>query len=417
MAKQLAGVTKAELMARILSKRLKLPLQECLDVCELALEKKKGKRPEADFDISKYGQHLVAVKFFYFGDKYRGFATQAGTCMETIEGQLLEAAKKTRLVPSDVSSSAFHWSRCGRTDKGVSSFGNVVTFLSRKGVDPMQKLNQQLPSDIRVTSWSTTEKGVKRLPGSQELFDARFDCRGRSYKYLFYEDGMDIEKMIQGAKKMEGFHDFRNFCKIDVQGTLSWTRHINSIKIEQIGLVNSPLLPKDQKKDQLYCATISGTAFLYHQIRCMMAVLFMIGRGQEDPCIVDALLDIEKVPGKPEYHFEDGFPLILDDCRFEGLEFKASIRESSRMCSELYTRWRRINMEREMIELLLRKHITEEVTIKPHTQLYPMGKCKPYVPLLNRVRGMALEDIKEQFETKKRNREQLEDISTTESSL
>ena len=36
------------------------------------------------------------------------------------------------------------------------------------------------------------------------------------------------------------------------------------------------------------------------QVRCMAAVLFMVGRGEEDPSIVAQLLDIEAQPRKPQ---------------------------------------------------------------------------------------------------------------------
>jgi tRNA pseudouridine38/39 synthase len=37
------------------------------------------------------------------------------------------------------------------------------------------------------------------------------------------------------------------------------------------------------------------------QVRCMAAVLLMVGRGQEDPSIVRKLLDLEASPCKPQY--------------------------------------------------------------------------------------------------------------------
>ena len=33
--------------------------------------------------------------------------------------------------------------------------------------------------------------------------------------------------------------------------------------------------------DELWAVTIKGSAFLWHQVRCMVAVLFMIGQGLE----------------------------------------------------------------------------------------------------------------------------------------
>ncbi len=40
--------------------------------------------------------------------------------------------------------------------------------------------------------------------------------------------------------------------------------------------------------------TISGHAFLMHQVRCMAGILFLIGNGLETPDIVKHMLDIEK---------------------------------------------------------------------------------------------------------------------------
>ncbi len=40
--------------------------------------------------------------------------------------------------------------------------------------------------------------------------------------------------------------------------------------------------------------TLSGHAFLMHQVRCMAGILFLIGNGLETPDIVQHMLDIEK---------------------------------------------------------------------------------------------------------------------------
>lgn len=38
-------------------------------------------------------------------------------------------------------------------------------------------------------------------------------------------------------------------------------------------------------EDQLYAMTIKGTAFLWHQVRCMVSLLFFIGQGLESPTV------------------------------------------------------------------------------------------------------------------------------------
>lgn len=43
-------------------------------------------------------------------------------------------------------------------------------------------------------------------------------------------------------------------------------------------------------------ATIEGQAFLWHQVRAIMAILLLVGEGKEKPEIVAELLDVEKNP-------------------------------------------------------------------------------------------------------------------------
>lgn len=55
----------------------------------------------------------------------------------------------------------------------------------------------------------------------------------------------------------------------------------------------------DCHPDSLFELVVKGNAFLYHQIRCIVGVLMLIGRGLEDESIVDTLLDVDKCPDKP----------------------------------------------------------------------------------------------------------------------
>ncbi len=41
--------------------------------------------------------------------------------------------------------------------------------------------------------------------------------------------------------------------------------------------------------------------FYLNQVRCMAAVLLMVGRRQEEPGIVARMLDINATPSKPQY--------------------------------------------------------------------------------------------------------------------
>ncbi len=67
---------------------------------------------------------------------------------------------------------------------------------------------------------------------------------------------------------------------------------------------------------QVFSFTVHGSAFLWHQVRCMAAILFLVGQGLEQPSVVDELLDVERNPGKPMYEMASDAPLVLWDCVF-----------------------------------------------------------------------------------------------------
>lgn len=46
----------------------------------------------------------------------------------------------------------------------------------------------------------------------------------------------------------------------------------------------------------MHMLEIRANAFLWHQIRCIMTVLLLIGEGKEQPEVIDALLDVQKNP-------------------------------------------------------------------------------------------------------------------------
>ncbi len=128
-----------------------------------------------------------------------------------------------------------NYSRCGRTDKGVSARGQVIALHLRSnlisgvefadevsastssdsttiGKDAKEReeitydviLNRVLPPTIRVLSWSPVKKD----------FSARFSCLSRVYRYFFCGYNLAIDKMKEAASYLVGEHDYRNFCKV-----------------------------------------------------------------------------------------------------------------------------------------------------------------------------------------------------------
>lgn len=282
---------------------------------------KKQRRGDRAFDFSRYSQRYVALHLMYIGWSYQGLARQADS-ENTIEGVLFPALRRVKLIPEEAQAevASLAYSRCGRTDKGVSALGQVLALRLRSSalagqplppaaaeLDYPSLLNKALPDTIRVLGWAD----------AAPEFSARFDCRDRKYKYFMVQDGgLDLAAMNAAAQHLVGEHDFRNFCKADVAQVKNFRREVLAATIEPAA-VRCPGM-------SVVALRIKGTAFLWHQVRCIAAVLLMVGRGQEQPCIVQQLLDISSYPCKPQYSLAAEEPLLLFACGFEGIQWQRS---------------------------------------------------------------------------------------------
>lgn len=84
--------------------------------------KRMKKRNSTARSMSHYCTRHVALKVMYLGSRYQGFASQAGS-QRTVEAELFAALQRTRLISETAIEAKY--TRCGRTDKGVSATGQV----------------------------------------------------------------------------------------------------------------------------------------------------------------------------------------------------------------------------------------------------------------------------------------------------
>ncbi|RLO05425.1 hypothetical protein DYB28_004539 [Aphanomyces astaci] len=214
---------------------------------------KADKKAHKPFDFSRYRTRHVALKFSYMGEKYAGFARQ-DHMEETIERYIIDALTTARLVENF---STCGYSRCGRTDAGVSALSQVIGLMLRSNV-----------------------------PADGTLLD------GKSIDDI--QAGDTFRAMATAARLLEGQHDYRNFCRMDPTVT-NFEREILSFQVLHTSQVSSV----DPYYDLCYFE-VQGRAFLWHQVRCMAAILFLVGKGHEAPEIVTTLLDIGACPRKPQ---------------------------------------------------------------------------------------------------------------------
>lgn len=366
--------------------------------------------------MSKFSQRHIALHLGYFGKNYKGFACQKHMT-ETIEHHLFQALKKACLI-TDISTA--NYSRCGRTDKGVSALGQVITLTVRSQLPydalphssrlapalslplmtapPIEKqvdieacsapvegsgddqrvaaqklaktsssngpttitkeldypwiLNNLLPRDIFILGWAA-------CPSLS--YKARFNTKMRAYRYFFTKREVDVELMREAAAYLIGEHDFRNFCKLDVLNVRNFVRKIDSIKFvlneKKLRKTDAPSnASREADYEDIYYCEITGNAFLWHQIRCIMAVLFLVGRKLEKPGVVAELLDLEQFPARPIFSFASEQPLVLHESVYTDLSFKYDIKTLQRLYSTLQERKRELETE-----LLLTNNVLDEI--------------------------------------------------------
>ncbi|ORM42177.1 tRNA pseudouridine(38/39) synthase [Babesia sp. Xinjiang] len=250
----------------------------------------------------------VLVDFSYLGTGFHGLAYQVDE-PNTVEGHLFRALSVANIA-RDVQSNGYE--RCGRTDRDVHALHNYCSFFT----DPcspdgpcssvpssycdrgtcyrmnsfVKCVNKHLPSSIRINS-------VTRV---SDDFSARRDCLMRTYKYFFQLGCMDLGLMKEGCKYFLGTHDFKQFCKVDNRNPIDTHATIMSFEV-------------DRYNDLLCVATVTGRAFLWHQVRCMIGMLFEVGKGCVAPVKILCLLENPNL-SKFNYKMASAHGLILYEC-------------------------------------------------------------------------------------------------------
>lgn len=205
----------------------------------------------------------------YDGMSYQGWQVQkTGTgVQEKVEAALAKLfSDKPRLHSSS------------RTDTGVHALGMVAHFEAPRAECRMTPrklalaLNAWLPADIRIVSAAR----------ASENFHARFDARGKQYRYFAWNHPamnpllrhsawhvprpLDLPTMRAGAGYFVGKHDFKSFAGNRNYEMESTVRRLTRCEIKRSG----PLLT----------FIIEGDGFLYKMCRGIVGTLVQAGLGK-----------------------------------------------------------------------------------------------------------------------------------------
>ncbi|MCU9615197.1 tRNA pseudouridine(38-40) synthase TruA [Caldibacillus lycopersici] len=213
----------------------------------------------------------------YDGTHFQGYQVQPNK--RTVQGeieQVLAKMHKNQQVKIYAS---------GRTDANVHAKGQVFHFDSSifMGEDRwVMALNALLPEDIVILHAQYVAND----------FHARFSNHGKEYRYRIlrkkerdpflrnytyhYPFPLNLEKMKQAMKILEGTHDFTSFCSAKT----SVTDHIRTI--ESFTLIETA---------EELVFQIRGNGFLYNMVRIIVGTMLEVGAGKLQPENIPAILE------------------------------------------------------------------------------------------------------------------------------
>lgn len=220
----------------------------------------------------------LMVKLKYDGKNFCGWQVQDGlrTVQSVFQETLWDVLKEKTPIHG-----------CSRTDSGVHANEFCVSFRTECAI-PCERLplalNAKLPSDISAF-------GCAEVPDS---FHARYNCRGKQYRYLilnsqmrdpflhtralWYKYPLNAEFMDAQAQDYIGTHDFSAFCSSgsDVDDKVRTVCQCNVRRLND----NPDMLE----------FTVTADGFLYNMVRIMVGTLLQMSAGKikEDtiPCII-----------------------------------------------------------------------------------------------------------------------------------
>ena len=245
----------------------------------------------------------TALKIGYIGTNFHGFQRQPN--LRTVEEELIYHLRKLNYI-DDLKKSRFRIA--GRTDAGVHSLGNVISFQSEKEVR-VNEINNSLPDDIQILA-----KAPVRY-----AFKPRYALM-RQYRYLLFQD-LNMDKLNEVAELFKGTHNFTNFTKRFQKTT---TRTIDDIKINKVALndYSKREFPNLHDTVSPIFIDIYGESFLWNMVRKMMRVFVDVALDKMTLEDVEKLLNPPKDSLRASIKVMEPDYLILMDIKYDGIKFK-----------------------------------------------------------------------------------------------
>ena len=226
------------------------------------------------------------LKLEYDGSAFHGWQEQKG--QRTVQGTLQEALAAVCNQEITVAGTS-------RTDAGVHALMQCCSFKADIGI-PTENLPKALNNMLSGGRYGEGSKGSDlRVLSAEEMpedFHARFNCKGKTYKYLISNGEADVFRrnycynvdsgelnvtaMNEAAKHFIGTHDFAAFQSTGGTPRETTVRTIFDARVEQAG-------------DIIF--SVTGDGFLYNMVRIMTGTLIEVGLGKIAPDQVAEIIE------------------------------------------------------------------------------------------------------------------------------
>ena len=220
----------------------------------------------------------IRIALAYDGTDFHGWQVQPD--LPTVQGTL-------EAVVSEIEGASVRVEGSGRTDAGVHALAQVAAFSIANPI-PVENLkramNRLLPRSIRISS----------VEDAAADFHPRFQARAKTYEYrvwrgeicapferlyvLHHPYPLDLDRMIDVARVLEGEHDFSAFAAADDRDEEGASK-VRTIFSSRLDLSGERLVYR-----------VRGSGFLKHMVRNIMGTLLEVGKGNLDAQGVCALL-------------------------------------------------------------------------------------------------------------------------------
>lgn len=206
----------------------------------------------------------------YDGAAFAGFAPTPGEL--TVWSAVREAL--IRVAPGFGKLAA-----AGRTDRGVSATGQVMSFISRDPVDPeviTRAIDEAVPGALAALE-------VRRV---RDAFHAQFSARSRRYVYLHPDDGtVDVARIDRMLCALVGRRDFNAFARETPLGKKT-DKRLDEARARRV---------YDGTGSTFVRFDLAGESFLRRQVRVIVATaLREAASGGGDEVLVELAAGLDR---------------------------------------------------------------------------------------------------------------------------